>query len=356
MIRLYGHMKGSFKTVTLGLHAAFEKLGVLDGVFLGEDSGLEDVPGGADSAIAVVCGDPMRVLQAHYHGQHAQQLLMIAPNSEGLPTGLVRQLKDVVKLASGEKKPIITGLLAPSRWAAEVLKREFPEHQVIHCPHGVLPEFKMDPMRRDLVRKMLLTGVFKLLHVTSSRLERKCTRELVLAWNRFKGQVELSQGSCLEILVNPTFFNEYNSFVKKSGVSDVLVVPGQNFEFSNYVAGIQNYNYVVQPSRAEGFGLVPLEASACGVPVIATACTGHSEYLPAPGAVIVRHGEEAPIDYMGAMAPTVSEEDILEGIEVAYLKAVEHHDEAIQYADEVVSNWTWEQKVAPAVEQMKELI
>ena len=363
MIRLYGHNKGSFRTVTAGLERAFRELGVLEGVFLGETTEFEDeAPGGAQAPIAVACGDPMRILQAHYHGDHQHQFLMLAPNSEGIPPGFVRQLKDEVKLSSGEKKPVLTGLLAPSKWAEGVLQREFPEHRVIYCPHGVLPEFRVDVQRRDIVKAMLGNGVFRILHVTSSRLQRKCTRELISAWLRLVEGKELAPGSCLEILANPEFVSEYGQYAEQVGASAewVKVVPGQNFDLANYVAGIQGYNFVVQPSRAEGFGLVPLEARACGVPVVATACTGHSDHLSEPsrkGTIIVPHGDVAPSDdYMGATAPTVTEKDILESLDRAYRHAPLCHDDAVRLAEEVAQEWAWERKVAPAVEQMKELI
>jgi len=74
---------------------------------------------------------------------------------------------------------------------------------------------------------------------------------------------------------------------------------------------------LVQPSRAEAFGMVPLEARALGVPVMLTAGTGHLEHL-CPDDVSVPVGENGPIVVNGipnGTAPTLRVEDVVEGLQ-----------------------------------------
>src|SRR5690606_27064254 len=106
-----------------GLKVGLEELGLLDGYHIGEalDFDTEPVPG-ATAPIAIVVGDPMRVLLAHTQGDHEQIWLMLAPNSEGIPPHLRQQLR---AQAPGSTRSLVTGFLAPSGWAVKVIRREF---------------------------------------------------------------------------------------------------------------------------------------------------------------------------------------------------------------------------------------
>ena len=57
-------------------------------------------------------------------------------------------------------------------------------------------------------------------------------------------------------------------------VSGVLSTPDMALLYNNYDA-------MIFPSRAEGMGLPLIEAIACGLPVISTYYSGHTEYLSA---------------------------------------------------------------------------
>jgi len=64
-------------------------------------------------------------------------------------------------------------------------------------------------------------------------------------------------------------------------VSGVLSTPDMALLYNNYDA-------MIFPSRAEGWGLPLIEAIACGLPVISTYYSGHSEYLSAIDGQFVR--------------------------------------------------------------------
>ncbi|WP_343069954.1 glycosyltransferase family 4 protein [Jannaschia sp. Os4] len=63
----------------------------------------------------------------------------------------------------------------------------------------------------------------------------------------------------------------------------------------------------VAPQRWEGFGLTPLEAMACGVPVVATDVGAFSELLSPESGVIVPPGEAGALG--GAIAPLLDDAD-----------------------------------------------
>lgn len=87
--------------------------------------------------------------------------------------------------------------------------------------------------------------------------------------------------------------------IKDNGLSHVLHLQGVS---SNIVREYQNHSFIVLSSRAEGFPLVLIEASACGLPIVSFDCpSGPSE--------IVEHGGNgflvSPVGNIDAMANRV---------------------------------------------------
>ncbi|MBU0706716.1 glycosyltransferase, partial [Patescibacteria group bacterium] len=72
---------------------------------------------------------------------------------------------------------------------------------------------------------------------------------------------------------------------------------------------------VLQPSRAEGFGCIPLESVACGTPVLLLGATGEAEYVDDLGdaAVLVSPGGDLPCGG-GGEAPSINQESLVDGL------------------------------------------
>jgi len=216
-------------------------------------------------------------------------------------------------------------------------------------------EFVPDATWAQRMAQDYAAGKFLVVHLTSSKLQRKATWELMVAWKELldRGWEEAR----LLILCHPLAFSEHNQMRRQLGLgaSVLCVAPGLQLPTSDLVALYQSCHVVCQPSRAEGFGLVPLEARACGTPVVATAVTGHAQHLceGSPGAVIVEAGPAGPIDdYRGATAPSVTPAAIVTALRQAREQWAKLHAAAQATAPAVSACWGWARQIAPAMTQL----
>jgi glycosyltransferase involved in cell wall biosynthesis len=89
--------------------------------------------------------------------------------------------------------------------------------------------------------------------------------------------------------------------------------------YPDLCAWLHRFDAILQPSRCEGAGMVGKESLAAGVPFVGTFDTGHSDYLPAPGAVKVptvgRVRAKAYGVGMEACYPDVRFDDIMRAVE-----------------------------------------
>ncbi len=357
MIRLYGYMEGSFRTVSLGMERAIQHHGKLSGFVPSEDIGEDDLHVGVEAPVALSVGVPMRALKAHVKGQHKSHWVLLAPNSNGIPPEAVRLLKgETFSLSTNGVRRVLDGVIAPSVWAQKVLQDIFPDIPVILWQHGVLPHFQVQEETRSAVRQMRAGGQMNFLHMTSTKMSRKGTKELLVAWSSItKAYPDLRLQ--LELLVNPANSVDYLEMVKELQARNVAVIPGQNFTDKRLVAGMSRYHGVLQPSRAEGFGLVPLEARACGIPVAMTDNTGHADHANGPGVVTIPSGElQTSDDYFRAQAPIVSPEDIFRGVSNLIENWEVLEAAAVEYAPVIQNEWSWENRASSPLEELEKYV
>ncbi len=355
MIRLYGHKmgEGSFTQVTRGFLLAAHERDLLAGFFpidaMSGDGGdmnpeVAEAPG-ADAPIAVNLGAPSAVAYAARLGSHKERWLMLAPNSDKLPAEMVKWLPN-----------FITGLLSPSNWGAMVLRQHF-SLPVLTCPHGVAPEMAADVELRTKVLEHYRDG-FAVLHMTSTNAQRKGTRELLDAWMLCLAQGSLPKSAKLLIVAPDEGLAEQRYWVDQRKLHGTVIVRGQfRMPPKDVARTMQCCHVVCQPSRAEGFGLVPLEARAAGIPVIATDCTGHSEHFPSSpasakeaGCVLVPSGSLHPLDdFPGSQAPHLDPHAIAEALALAYAEYPTLHINALAQAESVAREWAWTAKTGPVL-------
>jgi len=117
---------------------------------------------------------------------------------------------------------------------------------------------------------------------------RKNVRGLLSAWTWAAGSI--GQTTPLVIggrLPKPdgTFFEDFPALARELGVADSVKFIGPVDE-ADKPALYRGASVFLYPSRYEGFGLPPLEAMACGVPIVASSAASLPEVIGAAGYLI----------------------------------------------------------------------
>lgn len=123
---------------------------------------------------------------------------------------------------------------------------------------------------------------------------------------------------------------------------------------------LRSGDVLVYLSSGEGFGLMPLEAMACGLPVICAANTGMLEYLTSDNALLVPStGKRKSYGYSVRFGVDCYEETPDQDIARDWLRwCFEHRDAAAavgQRAAETARTWTWQRAGEQALAQLTQL-
>lgn len=350
LARLYGKQlgHGSLAVVTRGFETELRRAGLLKGVYA-VDLAMSYVDGecpteGADARHGVYVGPLGCVGQMFEQGHHEHHFVMVTPNSDQLPQSLVRQL-------SGYQKKFSVRWMAPSLWAAEVVEGFLGDCLVV--PHGVSAEYAPISEVNAATREAYLQGAFRVIHFSTSERQRKGTMELIQAWQLAQGR--WANGAVLMCVMDYPAKAALEEAIADGEVSNwksisesVRIVERAELSASYMARTLCQAHVVCQPSRGEGFGLIPLQALCCGVPVVATAATGHSEYLltdlhRVPGVCTVPTGDLAPIDDLpGSRAPSLDPHEIARALGEARANWFQMQSRLLVNAPMWQSNWSWQ--------------
>ena len=93
----------------------------------------------------------------------------------------------------------------------------------------------------------------------------------------------------LKLIGDGPLKHEIENQIQKLGVSDLVELPGY-LPQKRIIDELHSSHFLVLPSDIETFGMVLVEAQACGLPVVATDCGGPKDILTAESGILVTPG------------------------------------------------------------------
>jgi glycosyltransferase involved in cell wall biosynthesis len=371
-VRLYGRDvgNGSLAVVTRGFRDVLQSLGLLEGLVALDkmmgSSEEDESPPGALARDAIFTGNLNAVGIMQRGARHERHWVQVTPNSTFIPKEL---LGAILKLPNPR-------ILSCSAWGTTMIGEALHEmglryvednqlwctyhafyagtevqvHTVHHGVSGFAPVLEeIEKTRSDYHE-----GEFRVVHFSTTEGERKGTLELVKAWPLVKPE----QGAKLYLVLDyhaRAALQQRLVFEDMALPESVALVPRADLDATGMSKFLCHMHLVACPSRGEGFGLLPLQARACGVPCVATMTTGHSAGHVRGGGMlgIDQLPELLPIDDgPAALAQAVRPEDIASAIRAAYIDWIWMSQRAVNEAPSVIEEWSWEQQLAPLMEQM----
>jgi glycosyltransferase involved in cell wall biosynthesis len=242
-------------------------------------------------------------------------------------------------------------VIVPSKWARSVLEPRLPQMNLRVVRHGVLKGFRrrFEPWENDL-------GKFVVAHFATSAIERKNTLLLIDA---FRLIAKSGRDSELKLFIGP---NDLETVQRHIRPTDAVTLHHRlNAPPEVMRAVYSSASVVCQPSLAEGFGLVPLEALCSGVPAVLSDCSGHREYsrsvndniLPSVVTIQPEGTHRVKYDPLGE-AYTITVEGIREALLYAYDHFFELKQNAVRLAASMQEAWSWENTTRDYFEELKE--
>jgi glycosyltransferase involved in cell wall biosynthesis len=176
----------------------------------------------------------------------------------------------------------VTGLeradrvFTPSKWGRQVMIDNGVNARRIHVVPGGIERTWFTPWGPALPQ--LESPAFKFLMVGAYQA-RKGFAELFAAFRKaFANRRDVELVVKADAFATPSLNEKHRAEILASAPPQVRVVAGR-FDDNGIAALYRSCHCFVFPSRGEGCGMPLFEAMACGLPVIATRCSGHSQFL-----------------------------------------------------------------------------
>lgn len=219
-------------------------------------------------------------------------------------------------------------VIAPSSWCLGVFRHHVPKLKCSKVQHGV-HLFDYDKRVRKSRR-------LRFVHFCSSpALERKGTAQLARAW------LKSGLGKEVDLDCYATFEASQKELMQTAFTRTITKPASLPSEFNRL---LQTYDAVICPSRAEGFGIIPLEAACHGIPVLGTSGTGHNEHHFASMHEDLKLDsvEMGPCPPGPGYAPIIDETQLEAKLQVLVKRFDYFREKSLQKAETVRAHWNWD--------------
>ncbi len=336
----------SYPVVMRGLMRAFEHHGIE--VVCADVTGLYSNLSSSDVRELSLGRNPGLEVDAIFAMKPSSQMVQIDLPLIGMHVGDVSEIPEDWKIAIRAERAAV----APSTWMADVIRREVGEGcpEVVVANHGVEQEYlDAEPGAQTL------PPAFSFLHFCSAGVypERKGTPQALSA---FQSLAMENRKVSLTLVVS----EKRRALKRLLGALDrrvrdrvhVHVSPG-GFSPAAMIEVYRRHHVLLAPSRAEGFGIQPLEARALGIPVIKTRATGFMDHDDTDGVYVVSTGPFEPAWGGMGEAPSLDEKDVYGAMRTV----IETYDDiagAARDAAGAMERWSWESTTESLADRLKE--
>ena len=114
-------------------------------------------------------------------------------------------------------------------------------------------------------------------------------KRIDLVLESFSNLVHSGIKAKLKLIGDGPLKHEIENKIQKLGISDLVELPGY-LPQKRIIDELHNSHFLVLPSDIETFGMVLVEAQACGLPVVATDCGGPKDIVTAESGILVTPG------------------------------------------------------------------